>query len=122
TNSISTGGLLTSSSAVLPAGVTESVTVQALVPLDIFGLVIPPGGTGNLPNGPFELDGNSMDDPAVVGDDWSNAVFGDGGNAFAHSFVTDAVNTTADDIFTAGGSKDTLGVQKGPWLFTDSKP
>src|SRR5262249_54764295 len=25
-------------------------------------------------------------------------------------------------IFTGGGSKDTLGIQQGPWLFTDSKP
>src|SRR5262249_2697506 len=27
-----------------------------------------------------------------------------------------------DDIFTGGGSKDTLGIQQGQWLFTASKP
>src|SRR5262249_50732396 len=67
-------------------------------------------------------DGNAIDDPAVAGDDWSNVLFGNGGSAVAHSFVTDAVNTTADDIFTGGGSKDTQGIQQGQWLFTDSKP
>src|SRR5262249_25573220 len=38
------------------------------------------------------------------------------------SFVTDAVNSKDDDIFTGGGSKDTLGIQQGQWLFTGSKP
>ncbi|HKB00780.1 MAG TPA: hypothetical protein VKD90_01110 [Gemmataceae bacterium] len=122
TTSISIGDLLTANSPSLAAGATASVTVNALIPLDIFGPTTPPGGTGNLPSGPFELDGNALDDPAVTGDDWSNAVFGNGGSSFAHSFVTDAVNTTGDDIFTGGGSKDTQGIQQGPWLFTDSKP
>jgi hypothetical protein len=122
TTSISIGDLLTASSASLAAGATSSVTVSAVIPLDIFGPTTPPGGTGNLPNGPFELDGNALDDPTVTGDDWSNAVFGNGGSSFAHSFVTDAVNTTGDDIFTGGGSKDTLGIQNGPWLYTGSKP
>ena len=36
--------------------------------------------------------------------------------------MTDKVNSNADDIFTGGGSKDTLGIQQGQWLFTDSKP
>ena len=36
--------------------------------------------------------------------------------------MTDAVNSNTDDIFTGGGSKDTQGIQDGPWLFTDSKP
>src|SRR5262249_10820392 len=35
---------------------------------------------------------------------------------------TDAVNSNTDDIFQGGGSKDTLGIQKGQWLFTGSKP
>ena len=120
--SISTGDLLTASSASLAAGATASVTVSAVIPSDIFGPTTGGGGTGNLPNGPFELDGNAVDDPLVAGDDWANAVFGDGGSSFAHSFVTDAVNTTNDDIFTSGGSKDTLGIQQGAWKFTDSKP
>src|SRR5262249_45607613 len=42
--------------------------------------------------------------------------------ANAGSFVNDLVNSTSDDIFTGGGSKDTNGLQSGPWLFTDAKP
>jgi hypothetical protein len=121
TTSISTTDLLTASSATLPAGASESVIVSAVIPADIFGSTAA-GGTGSLPRGPFELDGNALDDPAVAGDDWSNAVFGNGGSSFAHSFVTDTVNSTSDDIFTGGGSKDNQGIQNGPWLFTDSKP
>ncbi|HJZ57437.1 MAG TPA: matrixin family metalloprotease [Gemmataceae bacterium] len=121
TTSISTGDFLTAFSSSLPAGATSTVIVSAVIPLDIFGPTTLPGGTGNLPNGPFELDGNALDDPAA-GDDWSNAVFGNGGSSFAHSFATDTVNSTSDDIFTGGGSKDTQGIQNGPWLFTDSKP
>jgi uncharacterized repeat protein (TIGR01451 family) len=122
TASISTGDFLTASSATLAAGATASITVSAAIPLDLFGN---PPGTANghpLPAGLFELDGNALDDPAVTGDDWSNVLFGNGGSAVAHSFVTDAVNSTGDDIFQGGGSKDTQGIQKGPWLFTDSKP
>jgi len=122
TTTISIDDLLTATSATLPAGATATVIVSALIPLDIFGPIIPPGGGGNLPSGPFELDGNALDDSAVTGDDWSNAVFGDGGTSFAHSFATDTVNSTSDDIFTGGGSKDTHGILNGPWLFTDSKP
>src|SRR5205814_184691 len=49
-------------------------------------------------------------------------VFAGTSGALAANFVTDAVNTTADDIFQGGGSKDTLGIQQGRWLFTGSKP
>src|SRR5207249_9373326 len=42
--------------------------------------------------------------------------------AVASTFLTDAVNSTGDDIFQGGGSKDTQGIQAGPWLSTDSKP
>lgn len=83
--------------------------------------------------GLFELDGNAI--TGVLGTagsvttshDWDQ-VFADsvGGTstsgALASSFVTDRVNSTSDDIFTGGGSKDTLGIQQGRWLFTDSKP
>jgi hypothetical protein len=73
--------------------------------------------------GVFELDGNAT--TAVLGSsgstttshDWDQ-VFADAGapvtsGALAGSFVTDPVNSTADDIFTGGGSKDTNGVQQG---------
>ncbi len=73
---------------------------------------------------PLELDANVV---TTTAHDWDQ-VFNDVVNgtstsgAIAVSFVTDAVNTTGDDIFTGGGSKDTLGIQQGQWLFTDSKP
>jgi hypothetical protein len=84
--------------------------------------------------GAFELDGNAT--TGVLGawgsttpsHDWDQ-VFADNNTApppvsgaLASVFVTDAVNTNADDIFTGGGSKDTLGIQQGRWLFTGSKP
>src|SRR5262245_26330652 len=81
---------------------------------------------------PMELDGNVTTSTAH---DWDQ-IFADAGSpagrasftngatsgALAGSFDTDAVNTTADDIFQGGGSKDTLGIQAGRWLFTGSKP
>src|SRR5262249_35611309 len=99
TVSMSAADFLTATLPSLPAGATATITASAVIPLAIFGSTAC-GGTGNLPGGPFELDGNAFDDPAVAGDDWSNAVAGDGGSSFAHSFVTDARNTTSDDIFT----------------------
>src|SRR6185436_5631514 len=45
-----------------------------------------------------------------------------GGASTSHSFVTDKVNSRTDDIFQGGGSKDTLGIHQGQWLFTDGKP
>ncbi|HKB35807.1 MAG TPA: M57 family metalloprotease, partial [Gemmataceae bacterium] len=42
--------------------------------------------------------------------------------ARAVDFVNDAINTTKDNIFNAGGSKDISGIQQGPWLWTNSKP
>src|SRR5262245_9906145 len=73
----------------------------------------------------FELDGNVA---TTTTHDWDQ-VFADNNvipppvsGAVASAFVTDAVNTTGDDIFTGGGSKDTQSIQNGPWLFTASKP
>ncbi|HEV8604481.1 MAG TPA: hypothetical protein VGQ99_03895 [Tepidisphaeraceae bacterium] len=121
TSSISASDLLTASESSLAAGATVTITVNAVIPADLFGGT--GGGNGHaLPTGLFELDGNAINDPNVAGDDWSNAVFGNGGSAFASSFVTDAVNSRSDDIFTGGGSKDTLGIQQGQWLSTSSKP
>jgi hypothetical protein len=81
----------------------------------------------------FEPDGNATTGvPGTSGStttshDWDQ-VFNDVTNgtstsgAVASAFVTDKVNSNTDDIFTGGGSKDTLGIQQGPWLSTDSKP
>jgi hypothetical protein len=82
--------------------------------------------------GVFELDGNVVagtlgsSGSTTTSHDWDQ-VFADAGSpvtsgATAGSFVTDPVNNTADDIFTAGGSKDIIGIQEGPWLSTPSKP
>src|SRR5437667_1155579 len=70
------------------------------------------------PGTPFELDGNVT---TTTAHDWDQA-FANTSGALAASFVSDAVNTTADDIYTGGGSKDTQGIQQGQWLFTASKP
>ena len=80
------------------------------------------------PATPFELDGNAITQ-SVTTHDWDQ-VFADNNatpptntsGAIASTFVTDAVNSNGDDIFTGGGSKDTQGIQQGPWLFTGSKP
>ena len=82
--------------------------------------------------GGFELDGNAT--TAVLGSsgstttshDWDQ-VFVDAGppvtsGAVTGGFTTDTVNSTSDDIFQGGGSKDTNGIQQGPWLFTNAKP
>ena len=67
------------------------MTVSAVIPLDIFGST-ESGGTGNLPNGPFELVGYAWDDASVAGVVWKRLLFGDCGAAFAQSFVTDPVS------------------------------
>jgi hypothetical protein len=81
----------------------------------------------------FELDGNvsqgvlGTSGSVSASHDWDQ-VFADQSNssntsgALATAFVTDAVNSNSDDIFTGGGSKDTNGIQQGPWQFTGSKP
>jgi uncharacterized repeat protein (TIGR01451 family) len=122
TVSVSTADFLTATLPSLPAGATATITVSAVIPLDLFGPAFPVPLDGLLPSGPLELDGNALNDPAVARDDWANVVFGDGGSALAHSFVTDAVNSPRDDVFTGRGSTDTQGIQAGPWKFTDAKP
>ena len=91
--------------------------------------------------GTFELDGNATtgvlgtSGSTTTSHDWDQ-VFNDAGSpatsgtftqgatsaALAGSFFTDKVNSNTDDIFQGGGSKDTNGIQQGPWLFTGSKP
>src|SRR5262249_10585198 len=119
--------VLTATSAALLGNTSESITVSALVPLNFFGNI----PNGSLPDGVppnlFELDGNTTVD--VSGShDW-NQVFSDfqgtttnASGARAVDFVNDAINTTKDNIYTGGGSKDVSGIQQGPWLWTGSKP
>src|SRR5438046_4527123 len=84
---------------------------SALAPEHAFGYV---GSTT------FELDGN-IDTDTAGNHDWDQVHAGTSG-ADNTQFITDAVNTTADDIFTGGGSKDQQPIQSGPWLWTTSKP
>ncbi|HET7029764.1 MAG TPA: DUF11 domain-containing protein [Candidatus Limnocylindrales bacterium] len=68
--------------------------------------------------GKFELDGNATSE-AAPGEDWDH-VFAGTDAAESTVFVTDKVNTTADDIFTGGSSKDINDTSD--WLWTTSKP
>jgi uncharacterized repeat protein (TIGR01451 family) len=135
------GGVLAATDATLAAGATATITVSAVVPLNIFGNSAVTATGDPVPLGLFELDGNAT--TGVLGSsgstttshDWDQ-IFADAGSpsgsgsftagatskANAGSFVTDVVDSTSDDIFTGGGSKDTLGIQNGPWLFTEAKP
>ena len=127
--------------ATLPAGTSDVVTVSTVIPLDFFGTGSNGGGTGNgdpVPLNLFELDGNATTQtthdwdqifvdatvPAPPGEHGFRcpSTGGATSGADACSFISDLSNSRDDDIFTGGGSKDTLGIQQGPWLFTDSKP
>ena len=83
-----------------------------------------PGG-GVDDDAVFELDGNAAND-AAPGDDWGNALaypsHPASGNALAQTWVVDLTNSNSDNEFTGGGSKDTGGIQSGPWLWNTSKP
>src|SRR5262249_718770 len=116
TASLSAGDFLTATKSSLAAGASISVVVSAPIPLDIFGN---PPGSGNgdaVPTGLFELDGDAT---TTTSHDWDQ-VFADitsgttTSGAVAASFVTDASNSNADDIFQGGGSKDVYGIQQGP--------
>jgi uncharacterized repeat protein (TIGR01451 family) len=89
------------------------------------------------PATPLELDGNATTQSTTT-HDWDQ-VFADAGSpatvpsmasfshgptslALAGAFINDSVNSTSDDIFQGGGSKDTQGIRQGAWLFTGSKP
>lgn len=61
--------------------------------------------------GLFELDGNTVNNPAVTGDDWDSHP-GATGNRFL--FITDGFGA-GDNIFTTGGSKDDLNTTSWKW-------
>jgi hypothetical protein len=78
----------------------------------------------------FELDGDAIHSTqGQGGHDWDQVNTdslttppGTSSGALAIAFDTDVTNSNTDDIFQAGGSKDSNGIQKGPWLYTPSKP
>jgi uncharacterized repeat protein (TIGR01451 family) len=134
--SISSSGVLTASEASMVGGKTASVVVSAKVPLDFFGTSGGGTGTGNgdpVPLNLFELDGNvttgvlGTSGSTTTSHDWDQ-VFADNtanpktntAGAIASSFVNDPINTTNDDIFTGGGSKDPNPISQ--WQFKNGKP
>jgi uncharacterized repeat protein (TIGR01451 family) len=70
--------------------------------------------------GKFELDGNAVSEGGVPGEDWDHVFAGTSSATTEPAFVVDKVNTTADDIFTGGSSKDINDTSD--WLWTTSKP
>ena len=66
----------------------------------------------------FELDGNTANDPAVLGDDWSN--FQSAGNAVSTVFVADGVSGVNDTTFHGGGSQP--GDDIPTWAWDCSSP
>ena len=63
--------------------------------------------------GVFELEGDAVNDPAVLGDDWDTVNLGGGGSSIARTGVlADPGNAT---IFTGGGSKDPIDISSWAW-------
>src|SRR5882724_1463835 len=77
-------------------------------------------------DGVFELDANAVDDPAVPGIDW-DVVFNSPPGTPGVTFLTDPVNSSTDNIFIGGGSKDerdvsAAGITKTVWGNTQGSP
>ncbi|GAA0691533.1 hypothetical protein GCM10009104_18060 [Marinobacterium maritimum] len=116
--------------------VAAPVLVYAVHDADVFELDTRPGVEGdqdkkNDPPPLFVGDGNTKDD-AQDGEDWEN-VYLENDSSFARSFVEDTfannpidaagvevfvpLRTPEVSFFTGGGSKDTNGIQDGPWKY-----
>ncbi len=67
--------------------------------------------------GLFELDGNAVND-AAAGDDWDQ-VYNDTSNADSTQFIIDPVDSSSDETFTGGSTKD--GELIGDWLWKHFK-
>ena len=68
--------------------------------------------------GLFELDENAVSE-ATAGDDWET-IAGGGGSALLDTFITDPVESPADDIFDGGQTKDTTDIDS--WFWKDGQP
>jgi uncharacterized repeat protein (TIGR01451 family) len=75
------------------------------------GLTVMPMTAGAVHNGPFQLDGNALDDSSSASpDDWETVFAEDEASIdLGHSFVTDKTGA-ADDGFGSGLTKDTNDV------------
>jgi Domain of unknown function DUF11 len=84
------------------------------------------GGGVDDPTGPFQLDGNAVTDTGAPfgasSEDWDKALGVVAGGHFIATtgVVADLTNTTADNEFTGGSSKDIYDVSQ--WLWNTSKP
>jgi hypothetical protein len=117
-------------SLLLTAGLALAVHDVGLFELDTRAGV---DGDQDKKNDPIPAvvgDGNTIDE-AAAGDDWEN-VYNGTSSAFATSFIEDTfANNNIDNgaepfvflrtpevtFFTGGGSKDTNGIQDGPWKY-----
>ena len=86
--------------------------------LQYFSFALAPAALAVHDEDLFELDGNTVNNPAILGDDWDSHP-GAMGNRFL--FNTDPLSQTTDDIFTGGGSKDQQPISNWNWT-TGSVP
>ncbi|HEU5099056.1 MAG TPA: hypothetical protein VFU22_08555, partial [Roseiflexaceae bacterium] len=79
----------------------------------------------DISNSPLQGNANIVDSPAGGAEDWTNVYSGNTA-AFATTFIEDGYRTTITNadpsrversFFTGGGSKDTNGIQEGPWQY-----
>jgi len=135
----------------LPLATLAFITlVLGLYPQSVFAQFSSPGGGVDDSNGVFQLEGNATTDggicfkvPNLIAtpgagnscpagftfvafgsqtDDWANINSGSGHFIATTGIVSDVINSSGDNIFTAGGSKDISGLQSGPWLWKNGKP
>src|SRR5258708_22159243 len=97
---------------------------QSLMLLAVYVLLSGKAAAQVTGHGIFQLDGNVATEavpPATDVDDWANVLFG-GGASVGSCLLTDTFNSRDDNIFFPSiGSKDTKGIQQGPWLSQHSK-
>jgi FIMAH domain-containing protein len=107
------------------------VVLAAALAFAVVGAAVPAGALASPGDVGFELDGNAVRNSVTAPPyDWADLFDATGGQLLAPDFnplaasvfASDRFNSNLDDIHTGGGSKDTLGIQSGPRLWTGSKP
>ena len=86
--------------------------------LQYFSFALAPAALAVHDEDLFELDGNTANSAAVLGDDWDSHP-GATGNRFL--FLNDPLSQQTDDIFTGGSTKDDLNTTGWQWT-TGSVP
>ena len=77
-----------------------------------------PSATAVHDLGLFELDENAVAE-GTPGDDWET-IAGGGGSALLETFITDPVESSLDDIFIGGQTKDTENINE--WFWKEGEP